>query len=262
MKRILFFVIFLFVTKFAVGQAPQQIEADLLKAFKRINYWYGRQNADPLTASDSLDKANDIFAARLKAVADKYPSSIGWPFASLQKNYVTIKTSADGLFRIYSWDTQAGGTMHLFENVFQYKSGNRAASTIKKSGGSNDSEDWPWYKKLYTLKALNNTYYLATFLHIGSTKDMTEGVRVFSMHGGKLNVDTKIIKTKSGLHSQLSYDYDFRSIVDIPYEKRPTVTFDNQTKTIHLPLVNSKGMVTKGEIVYKFNGQYFEKVKS
>ncbi|WP_146203050.1 hypothetical protein [Mucilaginibacter oryzae] len=58
------------------------------------------------------------------------------------------------------------------------------------------------------------------------------------------------------------YNCDFGSIVDIAIEKRPTITLDQATQTIHIPLVDNKGRVTSKLINYKFNGQYFEKIKS
>jgi predicted nucleotidyltransferase component of viral defense system len=77
-----------------------------------------------------------------------------------------------------------------------------------------------------------------------------------------LNDDVKIIKTQSGLRNKINYSYDFFSVVDIPFEKRPTITFDATTKTISIPLVAANGKVTNKFIIYNFNGQYFEKVKN
>jgi hypothetical protein len=76
-----------------------------------------------------------------------------------------------------------------------------------------------------------------------------------------LNKDVKIIKTQSGSHSTIFYEYNFGSVVDIPFEKRPIITFDQATQIIHIPLVDGKGQVTKKFINYKFSGQYFEKIK-
>lgn len=264
MKRFLFCAILLLFFSNVFAQTPQQIEADLLKSFKKIGYWYQKANdgkSGELVANDSLAKVNDDFARKLTAVGNKYQASISWPFASLKKAGLTILTSDDNLLRIYSWDTQTGGTEHFFENVFQYRSGSNTAAYIDKPNGGGDDNAGSWYKKIYSLKSPKGTYYMATYLDIESTKDMNEGVQIISIVNGKLNSDTKIIKTQSGLHSQLSYEYDFSSIIDIPYEKRPTITFDSKTQTIHLPLVNSKGMITKGEILYKFDGQYFIKEK-
>jgi hypothetical protein len=245
MKKILAITCFIFIIPLALfAQKPQTIEQELLSDFKKID--------------DHPDTANDVFAKKLKAYTSKYPATIAYPFSLLSKARLDISSSDDGLFRIYSWDTQGGGTMHFFENVFQFKYGAKTNSILDtpKSEGDN----CPNYNKLYTFKANNKTYYLAVSLSIGSTKDVGQAIRIFAIEDGKLNQDVKLIKTATGMHSQLRINYDFFSVVD--WKVRPTIYFDKATQTICLPLVNEKGKVTRQLISYKFTGQYFEKVKS
>ena len=241
------------------AQTPKAIEADLLNAFKKINYWDEQKNSTG--ADDSLNKANEVFSKKLADYTVKYPFTINQPFNLLKKEHLDVCTSSDGLFRIYSWDTWLGGSMHIFENVFQYKVGNKTMSVFHplKWGGEVVSY---WFPKVYTLKAKDKTYYLGIYGGIFSTKDAGTGIQVFAIENGRLNEDVKLIKTSTGLHSKLYYDYDFFSIVDIKFELRPTITFDAATQTIRLPLVDGKGKFTSKYITYKFTGQYFEKVKS
>ncbi len=243
------------------SQTPKAIEADLYKSFRKIDYWFEKERDttfDITISSDSLSKANEVFGGKLKYYTSKYPFIIKQSFPLLRKYFLNISTSRDGLFRIYSWDTRTGGTMHYFENVFQYKTGLNSYSALDTPKTEGDNR--PNYHDLYTLIVNGNTYYLATYLFIGSTKDMREGIQVFAIEDGKLNDDVKLIKTKTGLHSQLEYDYDFFSIVD--WKVRPEISFDQQTKTIHLPLVTADGKVTHSYIDYKFTGKYFERVKN
>jgi len=251
-----------FISSSVFAQTPPQIEADLLKSFKKIDYWMekGRDTSfDTIIASDSLENANDIFARKLKYYSERNPSLITYPFRSLGKEGPAILSSADGLFRIYSWDTWTGGTMHAFENVFQYKSGGKIVSiidTVKSDG------DYIYcYEDIYPFRANNKTYYLTTYLGIYSSKDSGRGIRIFDIENGRLNNDVKLIKTASGMHGHLYYDYDFFSVVDIPFEKRPRITFDRATNTISLPLVDGNHKVTNKFIQYKFTGQYFERGK-
>ncbi|MEO3404063.1 hypothetical protein AAFN85_09180 [Mucilaginibacter sp. CAU 1740] len=253
----LFFLCCLAVSAFA--QSPQAVEADLLKSFKKIEYWHQKQDNGDDAASDALGDANDEFGNKLKNYAESYPASITQPFASLKKEHLDMLTSVDGLFRIYSWDTWQGGTMRDFSNVLQYKIGTKTKSVLLT--GSQETYI-PFYTNLYTFKAGSKTYYLAVYGTIYSTKDAGTGIKVFDIENGKLNDDVEIIKTGSGLKSKIYYDYDFFSVVDIAFEKRPTITFDQATQIIHIPLVEAKGKVTKKLINYKFNGQYFEKIKS
>ncbi len=245
----------------ASAQTPRRIvEEDLDRSFKKIDYWERQRDKDTTMAwSDSLENANDVFGKKLKYYTEKYPSTIFDPFDSLVKNHMDISTSKDDLFRIYSWDTQTGGTMHFFENVMQYNSGTITKAIIDTPKREGDNR--PNYNKIYIFKRNGKTYYLSIFLYIGSTKDMTEGVHIFTIENSKLT-DAKLIKTHSGLHSELSYDYDFGSVVNVDFDKRPAIRFDNAADTIYLPLVDGNRKLTKKSIIYKFTGMYFERVKS
>jgi hypothetical protein len=240
------------------AQPPQSIEADLLKSFKKFAYWYQRLSDMTVSASDSLDNANEVFGEKLKYTTEKYPATIAQSFASLTKEHLDIFTSSDGLFRIYSWDMGGGGTMREFQNLMQYKIGDKTTSILFIS-----SEDVyvPFYSNLYTFKTGNKTYYLGITGVIESSRYAGTGIKVFAIEGNKLNTNVKLLKTGSGLKNEISYEYDFGSIAHIPYGKRPTITFDAATQTFRMPLVDTKGNVTKKFITYKFTGQYFEKVK-
>ncbi|HEY4327951.1 MAG TPA: hypothetical protein VGN20_28465 [Mucilaginibacter sp.] len=206
--------------------------------------------------SDSLEKANDAFGKKLQYYTGSSPVTMGMKFLSFSDEGLTINASVDGLFRIYSWDTMEGGTERFFDNVFQYKSSSKTISILDtpKEAGDNIIG----YHKIYTFKVNDKTYYLCVYLTIGSSKNAGQGIRVFAIENNKLNDAVKIIKTKTGLHSELSFDYDFGSVVHS--KVRPTIYFDVESKTINLPLVTANGTVTHSYIKYKFNGTYFERV--
>ena len=261
-------LILLFCVSFGIAkifaQTPQQIEANLLKSFKRIDYWADKGRRDTtgnLSLEDSLENANEVFAKKLKDYTVKYPATISQDFSVLKKERLDIFTSADGLLRIYSWETWLGGTMRDFANVFQYNTGKNIQSVYLHSTGDDSKENIPFYSNLYTFKANQKTYYLGIYGCIYSTKDAGTGIKIFDIENGELNTDVKIIKTSSGLHSTIYYDYDFFSVFDIAYDKRPTIYFDATTESIYVPLVDGNGKVTHKFITYKFTGKYFEKVK-
>ncbi|WP_428330514.1 hypothetical protein [Mucilaginibacter sp.] len=234
-----------FVPFLSIAQNPKSVELDLLKAFKKIDY-----------ANSDNSESNDAFAKKLCDYTRKYPFTISQPFNLLKAEHLDVLSSSDGLFRIYSWDTWTGGTMHFFENVFQYKLAAKTFSILDTPKQEGDSR--PNYHTIYKFKVGDKTYYLCVYLTIGSSKDAGQGIQIFTIDRGKLNEDTKIIKTKTGLHSQLYYDYDFFSVVD--WKVRPTIYFDEKLKTIFIPYVESSGKVTHKYITYKFIGPYFEKV--
>jgi uncharacterized membrane protein len=251
--RICLLIVGCFIGVDVFAQTSKAIEADLLTSFKKI-YYYRDKNDD-----EGVGNADDLFAKKLKYYTEKYPFTISQSFVLLKNEQLDISTSDDGLFRIYSWDTWSGGTMHFFESVFQYKVGINTISILDTPKTEGDNR--PNYIKLYTFKVNTRVYYLANYSTKGSTKDAGDGIQIFDIENGKLNNDVKIIKTVSGLHSKLYYDYDFLSVLDIASDKQPTIYFDATTQTIHVPVVIDKGKVTNRYIIYKFTGQYFEKIK-
>jgi hypothetical protein len=244
------------------AQTPKQIEADLLKSFKKIDYWREKQYDTTTNINksfDSLEIANEAFAKKLKLYAEKHPSTIAYPFNILKKDYLDISTSSDNMFRIYSWDTWTGGTMHFFESVMQYKSG--AGYKVIIDTPVTDGDNLPDYQKMFTFKANEKAYYICSYLFIASSKDVDEGIHVFAIENGKLT-DARILKTHSGLNSDISYYYDFGSVVNIEYDKRPRPRFDEAKNIIYLPMVDGNNQMTRRFILYKFTGQYFERVKN
>ena len=131
----------LFIPFVTFAQTPKGVETDLVKAFKRIDYWYGKQgdtSSDILAVSDSLAKANDVFGRKLQYYTSKYAFTINQKFSGFANTGLTINESSDGQFRIYSWDTYMGGTMHDFANVIQYKDGNKTNSILDTASGENE----------------------------------------------------------------------------------------------------------------------------
>jgi hypothetical protein len=232
------------------AQTPQQIEADLLKSIKKI---------DP--AFEDNTNANDLFAKKLYNYIANNPATLGYPFAALIRQHVDIHTSDDSLLRIYSWDTWTGGTAHFFESVFQYQDGGKIYAILDTPREEGDIR--PWYNKLYTLKTAGNTYYLAVNTSIGSTKDMGGSIQIMDIENGKLNDSVKLIKTVSGLHSDLSFACDFsKTAGKLTPDTYPSIKYDAVTQTITIPLILANGAATNKQIAYKFNGQYFERVKN
>jgi hypothetical protein len=240
------------------AQSPQAIEADLLRIFKRVNY-YGTHKKE-WKAIDSLEKMNKIFGFKLKYYTSKYPETINYPFTELVKERVVIATSADGLFRTYSWDTKLGSTGYDFDNVLQYKVNGKIFSSLKMDSVGKKHNPVYWYSKIYTLRANSKFYYLAAYNSVRSSIDATQGIQFFTIEKDKLNGTVLLVKTQSGMHSKLYFDYNFLSVVNM--KVIPTIYYDAKTQSIHSPLVNAKRQVTSDYIVYKFTGKYFERVKN
>lgn len=256
--RLIFLIPFLSCNLFAQNITPKVIEDDLVKSFKKIEYWNDkywndkRESDTTGNALDSLGDAGNIFTDKLIHYTEKYPFTIDEKFNQLSK-CLGIESSADGLFRIYTWDTQMGGTKHDFENIIQYRSG---PNTHVISYGPEDQSSLAC-DKLYTLQVGNKKYYLVTNYGVLHLQERSGGISVFAIENGMLNDKVKLIKTKSGLTNKLYFSY---YLVD-DGDNDAGINYDPNSKTITFPLISENGRVTGKDITYKFTGQYFEKVK-
>src|SRR4051812_6565296 len=96
-----------------------QSDKELAEIYSRIFPFY-------YSDKDSLDFYSERFSDKFIHFIRNNPSTINCKFKILtNSNACHIVTSDDGNFRIYSWDTWQGGTMHIFKNVYQFRSGNK-----------------------------------------------------------------------------------------------------------------------------------------
>lgn len=210
---------------------------------------------------DSIGKQNIIFRKEIQEYTSRYPFTISYKFDSLLSDKIDIVTSGDGLFRIYSWDTWLGGTEHDFENVWQYKFGDKVYSkSIYDTIRDADNGYVYYYSDIFNLKKNNKAYYLAIKNGIFSSRDASEGIKVFCLEDGKLNDTVRVIKTTSGLQNEIDFGFDFFSVVDRPERPLKLIKYDSIKKIIYIPVVLEDGKVTKKYIRYKFTGEYFEKI--
>lgn len=261
MKLITLIILFLTSTHL-FGKDVRLIEKELLKDFRKIAYWrdFRTENSN-VNLLDSLSNANENFNTRLLYYTSHEPSTLTYSFPKLSKEGLIITTSKDTRFKIYSWDTEEGGTMRFFQNVFQFKSGDRVLS---KNPGEKleDGDPGGFYSGIFQIKTPKSSYYLACYNSIYSTKDCYQGLKAFAIEASILNSRAKIIKTQTGIKDKIGFYFDFFSVVDRKERPLRLITFDEQEKLFKLPVVWDNGIVTDKQIIYKFNGNFFEKTKN
>ena len=260
MKTTLTFLFSLFfLTAFA--QSQNAVEQDLLRKFDRILYWRDYQGeSSNVSVYDSLFSANEQFGKALLRHTSQNPATIGFHFPKLKGKGVTISTAEDGLFRIYSWDTWTGGSMHFQQNVFQYQSGGEVFSKIIHEPLNNeDRYSINWYIQVFTVRTPTQTYYLGLYDRTYSSKDAYQGVKVFAINGTALNDTAKLIQTRRGLKNSLGFAYDFFSVADRKERPVKLITYDPKTGRLKLAVVFDDGKVTNRWITYQFTGRYFER---
>lgn len=255
--RKLITILFTFCFIQVFGQNMKVIEQDLLKKFNKIAYWSGETNEN-IYNEDSLANANNVFQKGLLHYSSKYASTINYDFKELVKKGLTICTSSDGKFRIYSWDNMAGGTMRFQRNISQYKNGDRVFSKISTSG-NDEADPGCWYSEIYILQNSGSVYYLAVFNKTYSNRDSYEGLKCFRIINNTLDENVKLIKTSSGIKNTIGFSFDFLTVIDRKERPVKLMNYNTETKTISFPIVLEDGTVTGKSIVYQFTGKYFEK---
>ena len=251
MKRIKFFLFLLApVISFSQKADLKKIELDLLNTYNKLFSFYEEYD------SDSLHKHSEHLRNKTIELLSKNPETLKYPFKMLiDSNAFEIVTSEDSLFRIYSWDTWTGGTMHFYEIIFQFSN---KGKVYTKPVNLEEGDCGAFYSKIYTLKTGVKTYYPAVSNASFSSKDKVQSIEVFSLESDHLKQE-KLIKTQGGFTSHINVDFDFFTVVNRPERPLELIKYDKVKKILYIPVVYEDGKVTDKFIQYKFNGKYFEK---
>jgi hypothetical protein len=256
-----FFAFILLVLPFpTLGQTNAEIEQELIGHIKNIQKWsIYTDNYN----EDLLAKENDIFKNKLLNHT-KVASTLNYEFSEL-KQYLFLATSEDRKLRIFSWDTEAGGTTHFFATVYQFQG--KDGNIYSESEELEEGDSGAFVSDIFDIDAKSGKVYLARFTSI--FWDLCyQSINSFEIEENSLNHNKKLIKTKSGLTSSLGFEYDFSSVRDRKERPIKLILYDKKTKTIKIPVViedkqfNNGGKVTDRFINYKFDGTYFLKQKN
>ena len=261
MKYILTITLF-FTLSTTFGQDLKLIDKKLITAFSKINYWaFLETDNEKINLYDSLQDANNLFETLLVNYTSSNAQTISYSFKSLTDSGLTIATSDDGLFRIYSWDTWTGGTMHSFRNVFQYKTGNTIFSKIIEPDKDEDGDPGCLYSQVNDIVSNNKKFYIVQSRAILSSGLSYHNIKTFSIDNSKLNDTAKLIKTKTGIKNQLGYEVDLTASANRTQEVPEfRIQYDKTNKIISIPVILENSKVTIKRIRYQFKGEYFEKL--
>ncbi len=242
----------------ALSQTNVQVERKVLTHLRNLDKLAGTTNG-----SKALNKENLALRSAILKFGQS-ASTLKYAFKALA-NKMYIATSKDGKFRIYSWDTQSGGTMRDFENVVQYKAGNGRVYAVALAR-SKEGDVGGFSHQIFQFDTGDRRVYFANFTFIMSTSAIRQELSLYAIDGRKLNSSLKLIKTRTGLHNSIGFDYDFFSVVNRPERPVTLFHFDDGARAFRFPVVLDDkkfvngGRVTDKFITYRFNGKYFTKV--
>ncbi len=257
--KILVFAFAIACGTFAHAQTPQQIEREILGHLKNISKtgsYSGTFNETKLYAENRLLRSKLLKHGKRLAV-------LKYPFSKL-KGEMFVATSKDGKLRIYSWDMQTGGTMHDYAAVFQYVGKNKKVNAISEA--DEDESAGSFYTEIFQVASKKGPIYLTTSTFVGSSSLNGQSIDAMRINGDQLDRTANVIRTGSGMKSSVSFSYDFFTVVDRRERPIKLFFFDEAKKEFRFPVIiedekTPQGRVTKRFITYRFNGDYFTRVR-
>jgi hypothetical protein len=208
---------------------------------------------------DSLVFYSKKFEKDFKRFIKSNPGTLKYNFKQLNEdNNFKIKTSSDGNFRIYGWDTETGGTMHVYSSIYQWKSNGKVFTDIIDDEEDEEERDGgDLCFNLYTVMIGNKAYYLAIKGSVGSGRNYGESISAYRIEGEHLLDTVTVFKTKTETLNSIIVNMDRYNVVD-DYDQNGRISYDAQQKLVSIPLVNDKHALTNKYLLYELKGRYFE----
>ena len=247
--------IFLLLAIFTFGKGFTQVNVFDLQE-KTFANLYLKLLSNVQVDEDSTFLYSEKFSKGFTSFIKNNPGTLDYPFKKLiDSNYSQIRTSGDGNFRIYSWDAWTGGTMHEFNEIYQWRGSGKCSqknfNLFKRRPGS-------FCSAIFTIDINNKPYYLGVTNAIYSTKDARQSIAVYNIDDDKLIDTAKLFRTRTKRLNRIDVSFDFFSVADRSERPLELITYDDKHKVIYVPVVGNKGQVTTQNIIYQLKNNYFE----
>ena len=251
------------------AQAPTEVERQILAKLETIS-------STGTYSGDYREEGNSNANSELSGLLLKQGHQLDvlkYGFPKL-KDKMGVATSKDGKLRIFSWDTETGGTMHEHSSVIQYQGASGKVHTWTYDPPANESEDAPlasgigtggYYMRILQVDSVKGPIYLAISLSIGCGQCHGQSVEAAFIEGDSLIRDAKIIRTASGLTNSIDFAYA-PATIPRSLSADTLVRFNAAERSFSIPVVledddAGNGRVTTRTITYRFNGNHFVKVR-
>ncbi len=246
-------------------EIDKQVANNLKTSFENSHYNISSTMENEVD-DKKVDNANTEVKRLLTAYAKKADSMQCNFNQSKQQGLITL-SSKDNKFRVYSWDIHTGGTMHNYAGFYQFVDDDNIHTQNMQARSTND----PLHQFPNAIFTANldeemgkHVYYLLVSTGVYSNIDTSQNLQILAIKDKKIIYPAII--SASTLTSFLGFAYDFFSVVDRPERPIQLFKYDDKTKTIRFPVVVEdpkfpSGKVTDKKIEYRFDGQYFQRLK-
>ncbi|MDH3529097.1 MAG: hypothetical protein OEQ28_06000 [Acidobacteriota bacterium] len=263
MKKVLTIIFTLSISISTFAHSNEEIENELVGLMAEIEKYSSYSGEYSDERDTKLANANIAFRNRLLEHTSQHASTLAYSFPKLGEEMM-IETSSDGHLRIYSWDTLSGGTMHMYDNVYQYRGldGVRSKATFHEEG-----DPQSFVNVIYNIGTKTGTVYLVSSTSVLSSSYHGASIGAYQINENLLSDGVKIIQTKSGPTDSISFGYDVFTLGDREEYPVRLFKYDPKSKTISFPVVieddkTPQGRVTDKKIVYRYDGKYFVRVEN
>jgi len=255
-----------------IAQTPQTVEKQMIEQVDIIGK-YGTYSGSYSDDDGAKNTAANEALTKLLVKYGKRADILAYTFPRLNKK-IRIVTSRDGRFRIYSWDTETGGTLHDYSSVLQYKGASGRVYTWTTPPSANDVDDGAeqpsgvgsggYYIELFQIDTSKGPIYLANSFGMYCGVCRNQAIELATIEGDKLDREPKLIKTAEGLTNQIGFEYAGDTIPE--KYRNGLITVNSADRSFTFPIVieiedANAGRVTSRTITYRFIGTHFVKVK-
>lgn len=265
-----FFAIVCLFVSVGFAQTPAAVEKQMIAQVDII----GKTGTYSGSYSDDDGAKNTAANEALTKLLVKYGTRtdiLAYSFPLLSKK-MSIVTSRDRKFRIYSWDMETGGTLHDYSSVLQYKGASGSVYTWTSPTTEIDDGEEPssgvgsggYYINLFQIDTPKGPIYLANSFGMYCGVCRNQAIEIATIEGEKLDREPKLIKTAEGLTSEIGFEYAADSIPE--KYRNGFITVNSAARSFTFPIVievedANVGRVTSRTITYRFDGTHFVKVK-
>lgn len=231
------------------AQSVEEIDQQTAYFLERIDFWDEHELEDE---TDSLSIYNHELTEFLSNSLCANPQTFYADFELAKSRNFVVTTSPDQKIRIYSWNTQTGGTMQYYNSILTYSCG--ANIVVQPLIISGPDENGALYFDIRQIMINQKTHYIISSVNIGSSAVFSYLLETKTIHPNGELVESSIIKDGADYVSSLRYQIDFSIETNNQFtllDVEPV--YDSEKRQIILPKMNADYELSTEKIIYPFD---------